>query len=189
MKAILLATAFLLGTASAVKVTIKFDPPSVAAKVFLLSASGAGCGDDILRKVLNCSVTPGAYALSVFPNLKYGAVVERPVTISKTGTLIIKLSPPIAGEVPDTEDWSSFTYRVKSTCPTNVTYSEDNSTQQESSVDDGWTAQTLKRSFVYLSAQLTCTGGVVTTYILLGGKVIKQATSRGDYVIAQVSYP
>jgi hypothetical protein len=29
----------------------------------------------------------------------------------------------------------------------------------------------------------------VTAYIILGGKVVKQASSHGDYVIAQVSYP
>lgn len=72
-----------------------------------------------------------------------------------------------------------------------ITYANSGgNTEQKSSVTSGWYyywTDTDFDRFLYISAQNNTGTGTVTVKILQDGKVIKEATSTGAYVIATAS--
>lgn len=79
-------------------------------------------------------------------------------------------------------------YRVTSTCPTDITVAAPNGgTEQFSNKASGWwykfQAPADGSTFLYVSAQLNCSG-TVNVQILKNGNVFRSNTSSGEYVIA-----
>ena len=90
-------------------------------------------------------------------------------------------------------DRSNFSYEVSGSASNySVTYENAyGSVEQQASVGSGWRYQWQEGSsstrFMYISAQNNRTVGDVTVKIIKDGKVLKQATSSGAYVIATAS--
>lgn len=83
-------------------------------------------------------------------------------------------------------------YRVESNCPqgVDITMSNvDGDTAQYSNQSNSFFYWMIPRrgTFLYLSAQNQCDSGYVTVRFVQDGKVIRENTSRGGYVIATIS--
>ena len=87
-------------------------------------------------------------------------------------------------------NWVTYRVRAPQGCTASVTLAgQAGSTQQFSDVPDGWEHSFQGRSgqFLYISAQNQCDHGTVTAIILLDGRVLRQTSSTGAYVIASVN--
>lgn len=77
-----------------------------------------------------------------------------------------------------------YRYEVTASCPVDLTYTTASGTEQVSRASSSWSQAVSGVGVPQVMAQLTCAGGSVTARILNGGRVYKEATSRGNYAIA-----
>lgn len=91
---------------------------------------------------------------------------------------------------PEENKTRDVKFEVKGTTPeVSVTIGMGDKTEQYANVYTPWTkkVQMQKDEFVYLSAQNEREGGTVRVIIWVDGKIFKEASSSGSYVIATVS--
>jgi len=91
---------------------------------------------------------------------------------------------------PEEDKTRNVKFEVKGTTPkVSVTIGMEDKTEQYANVDVPWSKSVRmeKDQFVYLSAQNMREGGTVHVIIWVDGRIFKEASSSGSYVIASVS--